>query len=503
MRGNKTTKLQTQKILVANRGEIALRVIRTCKAMGLKTVAVYSEPDIESLHVRHADEAYCLGPAASSESYLNIDKILACAKDAKATMIHPGYGFLSENATFADACSQNNLIFVGPSSAVMNQMGDKIQARIAAKKAQLPLIEGSEDLKDGSHAFEIAQSVGFPVLLKAKAGGGGKGMRLVETEQDLNSAFDMAQSEAQKAFGNGTMYIEKYLDKPRHIEVQVFGLSNGETLIFGLRDCSVQRRHQKIVEEAGDLGLQTKTQENLHTMAKELCQSLDYQGAGTLEFLVDAQENIYFLEMNTRLQVEHPVTEWVYGVDLVRMQILNALKMDQDFKVPPARGHAIEVRIYAEKPTQNFLPSPGNIDFIQWPSGANVRIDSAIESGHSITSYYDPMIAKISCYGQDRVQAIQQSLLALNELKIAGIDSNTQFLKQILAHPDFISNQVHTQFINDALLQNFNQNNQTASSVELALSAALNCQTQTEILNPTTPDHTPISNWWQSGLESN
>lgn len=489
------------KVLVANRGEIALRVIRTCKAMGLKTVAVYSEPDIESLHVRFADEAYCLGPAPSSESYLNMDKILASAKDAGVTMIHPGYGFLSENAAFADACAQNNLIFVGPSSPVMTQMGDKIQARIAAKKANLPLIEGSEDLKDAKHALTTAQKVGFPILLKAKAGGGGKGMRLVQAEKDLSSAFAMAQSEAQKAFGNGTMYIEKYLDQPRHIEVQVFGLSTNETLIFGLRDCSVQRRHQKIIEEAGQLGLKTQTQDKLHAMAKELCQSLNYQGAGTLEFLVDTQENIYFLEMNTRLQVEHPVTEWIYGVDLVRMQILNALHMDQDLQVPPARGHAIEVRIYAEKPTQNFLPSPGSIDFIQWPSGANVRVDSAIESGHSITSYYDPMIAKISCYGQNRTQSIQQTVLALNELKIAGIDSNTQFLKQILLHPDFLANKVHTQFINDSLLQSFTQNNQAASSIDLALSAVVSCQTQQDLLTPTPSNENSLSPWWQSGLE--
>ncbi|HMQ09969.1 MAG TPA: biotin carboxylase N-terminal domain-containing protein [Oligoflexia bacterium] len=494
--------MKQHKVLVANRGEIALRVIRTCKAMGLKTVAVYSEPDIESLHVRFADEAYCLGPAPSSESYLNIDKILASCKDAGVTMIHPGYGFLSENAAFADACAKHNLIFVGPSSQVMTQMGDKIQARIAAKKAKLPLIEGSEDLKDAKQALNVAQEVGFPILLKAKAGGGGKGMRLVNTEKDLNSAFDMAQSEAQKAFGNGTLYIEKYLDKPRHIEVQVFGLSTGETLIFGLRDCSVQRRHQKIVEEAGQLGLKNQTQEKLHSMAKELCQSLNYQGAGTLEFLVDAQENIYFLEMNTRLQVEHPVTEWIYGVDLVRMQILNALQMDQNLHVPPARGHAIEVRIYAEKPTQNFLPSPGTIDFIQWPSGANVRVDSAIESGHSITSFYDPMIAKISCYGQNRDHCIQQSLIALSELKISGIDSNTQFLKQILMHPDFVANKVHTQFINESLMQNFGQNTWTASSVDLALSAVVSCQTQQDLKMPAADNEVAHSSWWQSGLET-
>jgi acetyl-CoA carboxylase, biotin carboxylase subunit len=444
-----------KKILIANRGEIAVRVIRACHEMGIAAVAVYSEVDRASLHVRKADEAYPIGPAAAKDSYLNIGKILDVADRSGADAIHPGYGFLSENATFARACADAGVKFIGPTAAAMDAMGSKTRARQAMERAGVPFVPGtSRGLDSSEQAREVAARIGYPVMLKAAAGGGGKGMRLVHSPEDLNSAFDGARSEAERAFGDSEVYIEKAILNPRHIEMQVLADEHGQTVHLGERECSLQRRHQKVVEEAPSAIVSAEMRRQMGEVAVRVAQAAAYTNAGTVEFLVDQQKNFYFLEMNTRLQVEHPVTELVTGLDLVHLQIHIAngepLPFSQeDLKI---RGHAIECRIYAEDPDNNYFPSPGKITLLLAPSGPGIRRDSGMYEGWTVPMDYDPLLAKLIGYGTDRTQAIGRLQRALNEYFVGGIKTNISLFRRILSNPDFQAAKIDTGFL-DRLLR--------------------------------------------------
>ena len=439
-----------RKILVANRGEIAVRVIRACREMGIPTVAVFSDVDRAALHVMKADEAYHIGPAAAAESYLNIGRILDVARGSGADAIHPGYGFLSENAHFAKACDEAGVKFIGPSAAAMEAMGSKTRARQAADRAGLPRVPGSvRALLSAAEADEIAASVGYPVMLKAAAGGGGKGMRRVDKRDELASAFASAQSEALRAFGNGDVYIEKLIVQPRHIEIQVLGDEHGNLVYLGERECSVQRRHQKVIEEAPSPVVDASMRQEMGETAVALARAAGYYNAGTVEFLVDQQKNFYFLEMNTRLQVEHPVTELVTGLDLVHLQILIAAGAKLPFSQGDLqlRGHAIEVRVYAEDPENNFFPSPGKITRLLTPSGPGIREDSGIYEGWVVPLDYDPMLAKLIAYAPTREQAIQRLRRALNEYFIGGISTNVGLFREILNDENFLDARIDTGYL--------------------------------------------------------
>jgi acetyl-CoA carboxylase biotin carboxylase subunit len=444
-----------KKILIANRGEIAVRVIRACHEMGIAAVAVYSEVDRASLHVRKADEAYPIGPAAAKESYLNIEKIIDVAHRSGADAIHPGYGFLSENARFARACAEAGVKFIGPTAAAMDAMGSKTRARQAMDRAGVPFVPGtSRGLESSEQAREVAARIGYPVMLKAAAGGGGKGMRLVHSPEDLNSALEGARSEAERAFGDSEVYIEKAILNPRHIEMQVLADEHGHTVYLGERECSLQRRHQKVVEEAPSPVVDSAMRRQMGEVAVRVAQAAAYTNAGTVEFLVDQQKNFYFLEMNTRLQVEHPVTELVTGLDLVHLQIHIAngelLPFTQeDLKI---RGHAIECRIYAEDPDNNYFPSPGRITLLLAPSGPGIRRDSGMYEGWTVPMDYDPLLAKLIGYGTDRAQAIGRLQRALNEYFVGGIKTNISLFRRILSNEDFKAAKIDTGFL-DRLLK--------------------------------------------------
>ncbi|WP_233605328.1 acetyl/propionyl/methylcrotonyl-CoA carboxylase subunit alpha [Corallococcus sp. AB030] len=429
-----------RKVLVANRGEIAIRVMRTCKDLGIATVAVYSEADRSALHVRTADQAYFVGPPPSRESYLVQERILEVAKESGADAIHPGYGFLSENASFVRACEKAGIIFIGPPAAAMDAMGEKTRARANMIKAGVPVVPGTtEPIATIEEAREYAQQIGFPIMLKAAGGGGGKGMRRVEGLADFDSAWRSAKSEALNAFGNDAVYIEKYLEKPHHVEIQVFADQYGNTIHLNERECSAQRRHQKVVEETPSPILTPEMRAKMGEVAVKAAKAVNYVGAGTVEFLVDVHRNFYFLEMNTRLQVEHPVTEWVTGLDLVAMQIRAAEGEKLPlFEAPTPRGHAIEVRVYAEDPSRNFMPSPGKIHALRVPSGPNVRDDSGVFAGFTVPNYYDPMISKLSVWGATREEAIARAKRALSEYVVKGITTNIRYLHGILSHPEFV-----------------------------------------------------------------
>ncbi len=438
-----------QKILIANRGEIAVRVMRTCREMGIKTVAVYSEADQNALYVRLADEAHLIGPAAAAESYLCIDKIIDVAKKSGADAIHPGYGFLSEKAAFSSACEKAGVVFLGPTPDAILAMGDKVTARTHAKKAGVPMVPGTLDpVSDLNEIKKLAKEFGYPVLLKAAAGGGGKGMRVVNAAVEIESAYAQASSEALKAFGDGRLYLEKYVKNPRHVEAQIVCDRHGQGFFLFERECSMQRRHQKVIEEAPCPYLKPEVREKIAEAALSLAKNIGYTGVGTLEFLVDDAQNFYFLEMNTRLQVEHCVTEMITGLDLVRLQILvgqnEKLKLPQ--KIEP-NGHAIECRIYAEDPETGFMPSPGKIHFLQAPEGLGIRHDSGVETGSEISIYYDPMIAKLITHAPTRDQATAKMQRALNEYKILGPKNNIPFLKTLLATKEFTQQKMHTQLI--------------------------------------------------------
>ncbi|MDB9781598.1 acetyl-CoA carboxylase biotin carboxylase subunit [Winogradskyella sp.] len=439
-----------KKILVANRGEIAIRVMRTAKKMGIKTVAVFSEVDRYAPHVKYADEAVCIGPAPSNESYLRGDKIIEVAKNLNVDGIHPGYGFLSENADFAELCEKNNILFIGPRSHAIRVMGSKLAAKDTVKDYNIPMVPGTDEaITDIPEAKKIAKDIGFPILIKASAGGGGKGMRVVENEAEFESQMNRAISEATSAFGDGSVFIEKYVGSPRHIEIQIMADMHGNVLHFFERECSVQRRHQKVVEEAPSAVLTPELREEMGQAAINVARSCDYIGAGTVEFLLDENLNFYFLEMNTRLQVEHPVSEWIAGVDLVELQIKVARGEKLDIKQEDLKinGHALELRVYAEDPMNNFLPSVGNLEIYKLPEGDNIRVDNGFEEGMDIPIYYDPMLSKLITYGETREEAIELMIKAIDNYHIKGVETTLPFGRFVCEHEAFRSGNFDTHFV--------------------------------------------------------
>ncbi|MFU8842244.1 MAG: acetyl-CoA carboxylase biotin carboxylase subunit [Bacteroidales bacterium] len=451
-----------KKVLVANRGEIAIRVMRTCREMDIKTVAVYSDADRKSMHVRFADEAFHIGLSPSTESYLSIDKIIQAAKKSNADAIHPGYGFLSENADFSARCQKEGIIFIGPSPHSINMMGDKITSRQTMIKAGVPVVPGTvEPIEDEKKAIETIKNIGLPVMIKASAGGGGKGMRLVHHEDEIQSGIRSARSEAKAAFGNDAVYIEKYIASPHHIEFQVLADNHGNVIHLFERECSVQRRHQKVIEETPSPLMTPEVRDKMGKDAVAAAKAADYSGAGTIEFIVDDNLNYYFLEMNTRLQVEHPITERVVGIDLVREQIniANGLQLSVKQEDLSQHGHAIECRIYAEDPDNNFYPSPGLIQHITEPLGLGVRHDGYVYEGYEIPIYYDPLISKLIVWGTTREQAIARMRRSLFNYKITGIKTTIKFLERIMYTPDFVNGNYNTHFIekNRAFLEQKDQ----------------------------------------------
>jgi acetyl-CoA carboxylase biotin carboxylase subunit len=441
-----------QKVLIANRGEIALRIVRACRELGIKTLAVYSEADAQSLHVQLADEAICIGGPKGADSYLRADRIIAAAEIADVDAIHPGYGFLSENAKFAAQCEACNIKFIGPKSKSIEMMGDKAVAKDTVKKAKVPTVPGSDGpVTTETEAIKIARKIGYPVIIKAVAGGGGRGMRIAHNDVSLAKEYNVARNEAEKAFGNGSVYLEKYIEKPRHIEFQILADQHGKTLHLGERDCSVQRRHQKLIEESPSPFLTPSLRKEMGKAAVRAAEAAEYQNAGTIEFLVDAKGNYYFIEMNTRIQVEHPVTEEVTGIDLIKQQILvaNGEKLAFDQGDITFTKHAIECRINAEDPARNFAPSPGTIGLYYAPGGHGVRVDSHAYSGYVIPPYYDSMIGKLICYGSTRKIALERSYRALSEYLIRGIKTTIPLQKAIMSDPTFMEGKATTAYMEE------------------------------------------------------
>ncbi|MBO6533569.1 MAG: acetyl-CoA carboxylase biotin carboxylase subunit, partial [Muricauda sp.] len=464
-----------KKILIANRGEIAVRVMKTVKKMGIKTVAVYSEVDRNAPHVLFADEAVCIGEAPSNKSYLKGEKIIEVAKKLQVDGIHPGYGFLSENADFAEAVENSGITFIGPKSKAIRIMGSKLAAKEAVKAYDIPMVPGiDEAISDVAKAHEIANEVGYPVLIKASAGGGGKGMRIVEKEEDLESGMKRAISEATSAFGDGSVFVEKYVTSPRHIEVQVMADTHGNVLHFFERECSVQRRHQKVVEEAPSAILTPELRKEMGEAACKVAKSCDYIGAGTVEFLMDADHNFYFLEMNTRLQVEHPVTELITGVDLVELQIKVARGEELPMKQEDLtiNGHAVELRVYAEDPLNDFLPSVGNLETYQLPVREGIRVDNGFREGMDIPIYYDPMLSKLITYGKTREEAIELMLDAIQNYKVKGVQTTLPFGSFVFAHEAFRSGNFDTHFVKNYYAPEMIKE-QTSNEAEIAAMIAL------------------------------
>ena len=439
-----------RKMLIANRGEIAVRIIRACREMGISTVAVYSEADKDALHTQLADEAVCIGPAASAESYLNMERIISACVTTGADALHAGFGFLSENSRFVELLEQCNITFIGPSSKIIKMMGHKSHARKTMVDAGVPVIPGCNDsIYDEKTGREVADKIGYPVIIKAALGGGGKGMRVAYNKDEFESSFNTAKSEAEKAFGDGTMYIEHFVENPRHIEFQILADKYGNVVHLGERDCSIQRNHQKMIEESPCIAISEELREKMGEAAVKAAKAAGYENAGTIEFLLEKNNKFYFMEMNTRIQVEHPVTEWVTGLDLIKEQIKIASGLKLDYKQEDIclKGHAIECRINAENPKKNFAPSPGKITDVHFPGGEGVRVDTAVYNGYVVPPYYDSMLAKLIVYGKDRNEAIAKMKTALGEVVIEGIDTNIDFQYDILNNEDYQSGNIDIEFI--------------------------------------------------------
>ena len=490
-----------KKILVANRGEIAVRVIRACRELGIISAAIYSDADKTTLHTRFADESYHIGSSPAYESYLNKEKILKLAKEIKADAVHPGYGFFSENAEFIKSLEQNDITFIGPSSKSVALMGSKTEARKLMAKNKVPIVPGTtEAVKSVKDAIRISKEIGYPVLLKASAGGGGKGMRKISNESEFESAFESTKREALKAFASDEIYLEKFIENPRHIEVQIFGDKQGNYVHLFERECSIQRRHQKIIEEAPSSFVDEATRQKITSAAINAARACNYFNAGTVEFLMDSKKNFYFLEMNTRLQVEHPVTEFITGLDLVKEQISvasgNKLSFNQqDLHI---NGHAIECRIYAEDPLNNFLPTTGNIINYTQPSGPGVRVDSGFDVGSQIGVHYDPLISKLVCWAEERHSAINRMIRALNEYVVGGLITNISFLKLIIDHPSFREGKFDINFLNDEFMKKLNeldknQNKDKSEKAAAILAALLKSKSSS---NNYKSNHTEKSNLW-------
>jgi acetyl-CoA carboxylase biotin carboxylase subunit len=473
------------KILIANRGEIAVRILRACRELGIRSVAVFSEADRASLHVRLADEAYPIGPAPSRESYLRIDKIIDVARRCAADAIHPGYGFLAENPGLPRACEEAGIVFIGPSAESMEALGSKTAGRQLARRSDVPSVPGANDpIEQPEEAQALAQNMGYPVLLKAVSGGGGKGMRVVAADPDFAAAWRDASSEALNAFGDGRLYLEKYLEKPRHIEIQIFADSHGRVVSLGERECSVQRRHQKVIEEAPSPIVTPELRKKMGDAAVRLARAGRYTNAGTVEFLVDARLNFYFLEVNTRLQVEHPVTEQVTGLDLVKLQIAIAAghRLPFAWETITPRGHAMEVRLYAEDPDNNFFPSPGKILSLRTPSGPGIRLDEGVYEGWTVPNEYDPMLSKLIAWGNSREETIARLRRALDEYTVTGIKTNAGLFRRILNEPDFLRSEIHTKWLDELLTREHpvSSENDTDVADAAAIAAALWQQSQSQ-----------------------
>lgn len=439
-----------QKVLIANRGEIAVRIIRACREMGIETVAVYSEADREALHTQLADEAVCIGPADSTESYLNMERIISATVISGADAIHPGFGFLSENARFAELCGQCNITYIGPRPETIRKMGHKAEARSTMIAAGVPVIPGSrEALHDEKEGAQIAAGIGYPVMIKAALGGGGKGMRVAASPEEFERAYQTAAKEAKMAFGDDTMYLERFVENPRHIEFQIMADKYGNVVHLGERDCSIQRNHQKVIEEAPSAALTDQLRQKMGDAAVKAARAAGYENAGTIEFLLEKSGNFYFMEMNTRIQVEHPVTEWVTGIDLVKEQIriADGRKLSFTQEDVTIQGHAIECRINAENPAKHFMPCPGKITDMYLPGGKGVRVDSAIYAGYTVPPYYDSMLTKLIVHAKNRKEAIRKMRSALGEVIIEGIDTNVDYLYEIMNHPDYISGEIDIEFL--------------------------------------------------------
>ena len=493
------------KILIANRGEIAVRVIRACREMGIRTVAVFSDADRKALHVLKADEAYRIGPASAAESYLRIDKIVDAARQAGADAIHPGYGFLSENPELSQACKNAGVVFIGPSAETMEKMGSKTRAREIAAAAGVPVVPGTtQSLESEDEAQSVAASIGYPVMLKAAAGGGGKGMRVVESAHEMQSAFHVAQSEAEHAFGDSTLYLEKYIEKPRHVEIQILGDLAGNLVHLGERECSVQRRHQKVMEESPSPIVDAALRQRIGEAAVRVARAGGYTNAGTVEFLVDSQRNFYFLEVNARLQVEHPVTEAVTGLDLVKLQVRIAAGEPLPFRQEDIqfRGAALECRIYAEDPANHFFPSPGLIRSLEVPSGPGVRDDSGVYAGWTVPVDYDPLISKLVTWGSTRDDAIARMRRALDEYRVGGIRTNIGLFKAILRFPDFVDGRLDTGLLDRLFAANTKRSDTDESSLRaVALAAVMYESTadRTALADDSNSVPSTTSNWKLEG----
>ena len=493
-----------KKILIANRGEIAIRVMRSAREMGIKTVAIYSEADRNALHVRYADEAICIGPPSSSQSYLVAEKIIDAAIQFKVDAIHPGYGFLSENADFADKVSSAGLIFIGPTGASMRMVGSKLAAKATAEKNNIPLVPGTASaITDVEEAKKVAAQIGFPILIKASAGGGGKGMRIVNSKEEFAEQLKLAVGEATSSFGDGAVFIEKYIASPRHIEIQILGDVHGNVVHLFERECSVQRRHQKVIEEAPSSILTPALRRKMGECAVSIAKACNYSGAGTVEFLLDEKMNFYFLEMNTRLQVEHPVTEFITGLDLVKEQIRIARGEKLSFRQEDLEitGHAIEVRVYAEDPENNFLPDIGTLHTYKIPQGPGVRVDDSYEEGMEIPIYYDPMIAKLIAYGSNRKEAIERMKRAIDDYKIIGVTTTLDFCSFVLNHDAFVSGNFDTHFVNKFFKPGQTNVFSEDEMIIASLLAVRSFQDQSSELKYNNVVSTNVSNWKQKRLE--